>query len=145
AIGRARDRIGVAHPDRLLGGQVLEQRARPERPEVGLAVLADAGAADLPAEDLRHPLLAVADAEHRDAEVEEPGVHCRSARRVDAGWSAGEDQTLGTAPPDLIQGDAVREDLRVDLALADAAGDELRVLSAVIDDEDRIETLLNHR
>ena len=46
---------------------------------VGAAVLAGAGAGDRAAERLRHRLEAVADAEHRDARVEQRRVELRGA------------------------------------------------------------------
>ena len=39
--------------------------------------------------------------------------------------------------PDLVGGDAVADELRVDAALADAARDQLRVLATEVEDEDR--------
>jgi hypothetical protein len=39
--------------------------------------------------------------------------------------------------PDLFRAEPVRDELRVDTRLADAAGDQLAVLAAEVEDEDR--------
>ena len=69
----------MAHPHVLLGGLAAEQHAAVTR-ERGIrrSVLAQAGVGDLAAERLRHDLEAVADAERRDAEVEDAGVERRA-------------------------------------------------------------------
>ena len=56
---------------------------------------------------------------------------------VDRLGAAAEDHAGGTAGRDLGRGDRVRDDLGVDVRLAHPPGDELRVLRAEVDDEDR--------
>ena len=80
----ARHGVAVAHPHGVGRGQVVEQHAGPVDIERGRAVLALPVAADLAAERLRHELVAVADAEHRHAELEQPRVDLRRALLVDA-------------------------------------------------------------
>ena len=116
ALGRRRDRVAVAHPDRLLGGQVAEERARGVGLDLGLAELGDAGALDAAAELERHQLHAVADAEHRDAELEELGVDLRRAVGVHRGRAAGEDQRVRPPRAHRVGRDRVRDELRVDAA-----------------------------
>ena len=60
--------------------------------ELGLAELGDAGPVDRAAELQRHQLHAVADAERRDAELEQLRVDARRALGVDRRRPAGEDQ-----------------------------------------------------
>ena len=59
------------------------------------------------------------------------GVHRRRA--------AGEDQALGPARGDLLGADVVGQQLGEDAALAHAARDELRVLAAVVEDDDLVD------
>src|SRR5690606_30555344 len=88
------------------------------------------------AERVRHGLEAVADAQHGHARLEQRAVDRRRPRLVHAGRPARQDDG-GRAPlEDLLDRPRVRHDLRVHVRLAHAARDELRVLGAVVDDED---------
>ena len=78
ALGDAADHVAMAHPDLLRAGEPGEQRiGAVVEFEGGEAVLALVALADLAAQQVRHELLAVADAEHRLAAVEN--------RRIDGG------------------------------------------------------------
>ncbi len=90
-----------------------------------------------PPSSQRHELHPVADAQHGHAEIEERTVYSRGALLVDAVWAAGEDDAFGVLRPDLLNRRVVWDHLRVDAAFADAAGDELRVLPAEVQDEDQ--------
>ena len=65
------------------------------------------------------------------------GVDVRRVVRVDRCASSGEDQRDGVAAANLFGGDAMRDELRVDPGLSDAAGDQLRVLPAEVDHQHR--------
>ena len=84
-------------------------------------------------------LHAVADAEHRDAELEQLAIQARRAVGVDRGRAAGEDQALGLAPADLLRADVMGQQLAEDAQLAHAARDELRVLPAVVEHDDLVD------
>ena len=73
------DGVAVAHPHRLGLRQVRMQLSTSDI-QLGAAVLAGAGVGDGAAEGLRHRLKAVADAEHRNTEVEHRGVQLRRTR-----------------------------------------------------------------
>ena len=135
--GCPRDGVAVAHPHLLVGGEVLEQDPRLGHVELGTAVLALPRRLDLAAERLRHQLVPVADPEHRDAELEHAGVQGRRPRLVHRRGAAREHDARGRARGELGGGEVVRHDLRVDVALADPARDQLRVLRPEIDDQDR--------
>ena len=130
---RLEHRVAVRHPALLLGrgaGQQAPglgdgQRRAPE--------LADLGALDAAAEREHERLHAVADAEHGDAELEQLGIEPRGAGGVDRGRAAGQDQPLGRAAPHLLGADVVRQQLGEHAALADAAGDQLRVLAPEVE------------
>ncbi len=134
ALGRRDDGVAVAHPDDLLLRQAREERAR-AAVELGLAELGRAGAGHLAAELEREQLRAVADAERRDPELEELRVDPRSAVRVDGRRAAGEDQRGRVPAAHLVGAERVRDELRVDAGVADAARDQLRVLAAEVEHE----------
>src|SRR5438132_3851345 len=91
---------------------------------------------DLTAELVGEELHAVADAEHGEAGLEDVSGGLRSAFVVDGGWAAGEDEAARVEPLDLLPGSVVGDELAVDVALADAAGDEHRVLGTEVDNDD---------
>ena len=132
-----RDAIAVAHPDcmaALLPDAIEERRFR-DRLDLGAAVFAVMAALHLAAELRRHQLLAVADAEDRDAGLED---HLRRARRAflqHRGRPAGEDHRLGFQRGEGRFRLLIGRDLAIDAGLADAAGDQLRHLRAEIDDQ----------
>ena len=65
------------------------------------------------------------------------GVDVGRAVRVDRRRAAGEDQRRRISRRDLCRGEPVSDELRVDPRLAHAPRDELAVLAAEVDDEDR--------
>ena len=125
----------MAHPDDLLGHEVLEQRGGAVELDVGLAVLRHVVRLDRPAELPGHQLHPVADAERRQAQLEDPGIDLRSALGVDGCRPAGEDECRGVPPADLVGAEPMRDELRVDARLAHAARDQLAVLAAEVEHE----------
>src|SRR6185437_7593715 len=83
----------------------------------------------------REQLGAVTDAERRDALREDLRIHPRRALRIDGRRPPGQEDSDRVAPADLLDGHAVRDELRVHASLADAASDQLRVLPTEIDDQ----------
>ena len=72
--GAGGDHVAMAHPDLLAAGEAGEQRVgRTSEIERGQAVFAAVALAHLAAQQVRHQLLAVADAEHGDAEAKIAG------------------------------------------------------------------------
>ncbi len=136
ARGGLDDRVAVRHPGRLVGRQRREQRAL-TRAQGDLPVLAGSGLVDAPAELERKQLRSVTDAERGDAEVEDRRVELGSAVGVDRRRPTREDQRCGIAPADLGRRRPMGDELRVDARLAYPTCDELRVLAAEVDDEDR--------
>ena len=138
AFWRAAHGVAVAHPHGLLGGRVPVQggsavvRAR----ERGRAVLALLGVAHFATQRDGHDLLSVAEAEHRDAQLQDLGVDGGGVLGVDAGGAAGEDDGGGGDGADFVGRDVARHDLGVDVQVAHAAGDQLAVLGAEVEDED---------
>ena len=136
-VGHAHDRVVVAHPARLVLREVVEQHGAAVELHRGLAELRRARAADLAAERPGQRLHAVADAQHRHPELEDAGVEVGRARLVDARRPAGEDDPDRVARAQLLDRRVVRQELREHAALAHAPGDQLRVLRAEVEHDDR--------
>src|SRR5450830_675069 len=139
ALGKALDRIAMAHPDRLLrleSGEesVLGNHRYECRPE-----LFAFERHDLAAEGLGHEMQAVADAEDWNAAAPERGVGVGRAFLVDAGRPAGQDYGLGLAGCDLTPWSVEGKQLRVDVEIAHAAGYEAAVLAAEVKDDDCVD------
>ena len=139
-LGRPRDGVAVAHPHGVLGGEVLQQpsAAGVGDAEASTAVLALAGGRHLAAERPSHQLMPVADAQHGDAQLEQPGVDLRAVGLVHAGRTARQDDARGLPRSEVVGRGVVRDDLGVDVRLADPPGDQLRVLRPEVDDQDRM-------
>ena len=86
---------------------------------------------------MAHELLAVANAQYREAALEHDGIHSRRTLGHDAGGATRQDngsgiEFLNEGPVDSEAG----VDFAVDAGLADAPRDQLRYLRAEVDDED---------
>ena len=126
----------MRHPHRLLCGLSGEQH-RLGGPHNSPPVLSQAGLVDLSTEGRSHDLESVADAEHGDLRVQDRlvksrgvvDVHTRGATREDDGqWPLGQD---------LFGGERVRNHFGVQMRLADPTRDQLCVLRAEVDDQNR--------
>ena len=116
----------------------VQQPGRGRAPHLRVAELAVRGRRD-PAAELRgHGLHAVADAEHRHAELEH-GVR-RARRHVvrDRLRAAGEDDAARAEPADGVVAAVPGQDFAVDADLAHAPRDQLRVLRAEVEDQDPV-------
>jgi hypothetical protein len=139
--GRKRgDAVAVGHPhvERLALGEAMEDAFGPLDDDSSVAVLALLRGLDLAAELVGDELQAVADAEHRDAEVENALVDAGRALAVHARGAAREDDGARVHGGELLEGEGARVDLAVDALLPDAPRDELRVLGAEVEDEDEL-------
>ena len=141
-----RDLVAVAHPDlehavAFAGREVLdrlEQARVAARPHLGVAELAMRARLDLAAELDRHREHAVADAEHRHAELEHRLGRAQLVLLVGRGVAAREDDSLRRELAHELVADVVRMDLAEDVRLAHAPGDQLRDLRAEIEDQDLV-------
>ena len=145
--GRQRgDLVAVAHPDlehavAFVGREVLErlEQARvAARPHLGVAELAVRRRLDLAAELHRHREHAVADAEHRHAELEHRLRRAQLVLFVGRGVAARQDDPLRRELAHELVADVVRMDLAEDVRLAHAPGDQLRDLRAEVEDQDLV-------
>ena len=139
ALGDLRDAVAMAHPDDELLGKSREQLVARDRRHLGLAVLALRTGLNRAAKLLAHELHAVADAEDRDAQVEDLRIDTRRAFFEHAVRSAREDDALWHVLTELRRGRVEADDLRKDLLLTNATRDELRVLRTVVENDDTLE------
>ena len=140
--------VAVAHPNLEGRRQVVEQRRPPtgQTPSRRGAVLVQRGVSELlyhapghrPTQLVHHRLHAVADAQHRQPSLEHPVWDQRRAVLVDAGRATGQDDALGVDPLDFLPGVGGIGDLGVDLQFPDAAGDQVAVLGAEVNDGDTL-------
>ncbi|MDQ0849345.1 hypothetical protein QFZ65_001283 [Arthrobacter sp. B3I9] len=136
ALGRLVDGVAVAHPRALVLGHALKDGAavadgsglrRPVLPEPGLGHPA--------AQCVRHGLEAVADSENRDTGFEQVSADTGGALGVDAGRAAGEDDGGGVLGQQLLGAVGMRNHFRIHIRFPDAAGDQLRVLGTVVNNQ----------
>ncbi len=106
--------------------------------DIGATELAVMAAFDRAAELRRHHLLAVADAQHRHAAIEDDLRRARAAVVRHAGGGAGQDDGFRVQPRKGVVGFVEGHDFAKHPRLAHATGDELRDLRAEIDDENRL-------
>jgi hypothetical protein len=135
---RCMDGVAVRHPHVQVLGYAGQQRARSTDGDRGAAELAQPGPAHVPAERLRHRLEPVTDPERRHPGLEQTGVHSWGSVGVHRLGPSGQDDRLGLARKHLVDRHRVRHDLGVHLGLAHPPGDQLRVLGAEVDDQDRV-------
>ncbi len=140
-VGQLGDAVAMAHPDVVASAllpDAVEQRAVVGDLDGGAAELAVMPALDGAAELLGHGLLAVADAEHRHAGIEDR--HRRGRRIVVEHGSrpAGEDHGFRLHLLEGRFGLLERHDLGIDALLAHPARDQLRHLAAEIDNQNLV-------
>jgi hypothetical protein len=132
------DAVAVAHPDRLCGRLAGEQRRTVGTGrERGAAVLAAAGVGDLAAQLQSHGLEAVAQPQGGYPGREQRGVEPGGTLGVDTGGPAGQDHRGRVTLEQLGHRPGVGHDLGVAPGLTHPAGDQLGVLGAEVDDQDR--------
>ena len=139
---KTRDAVAVAHPhvqvfravvSRFITHAFKELRV-PVQAHACVAELALLAGLDRAAELRRHGLLAVADAENGNSQLEDFARRARSLRERHRLRSAGEDHAARRELPDLLGRRVVGMDLAVDAGLAHPPGDELGVLRAEVED-----------
>ncbi len=135
AGGKPLDLDAVAHPVDARRLDAVKERACAVVRQLDLAVFAYLGLAAGAAELVDHELLAVADAEDGQPQLED-GIVERGGVRLEHGRGpAGEDDGGGAEGADLVHRHRVGLDLAVNAALTHAARDEQIVLSAEIQNQ----------
>ena len=126
----------MAHPHRLRPVEADEQAVLGADRDGRRAVLALAGRLDAATELVRHQLRPVADPEHRQAPAPDRRIRLRRPVVVDRVRPAGQDHGARAAALQLRERRVVGQQLRVDVELADAPGDQLGELAAEVEDRD---------
>src|ERR1700733_8767939 len=130
--------VAMRHPDAERGGDVCEERQFfVDDRDFGMSILALAGGTDLASEVVRDELEAVADAKRGEAEIEDLGIGGRRVGIIDRARSPGGGDADGLLRANLLDGGGAGQDDGEDVLLADAAGDQLCVLRAEIENDDR--------
>ena len=126
SAGETRDVISVRHPDGEGVGKSFEQESLLYDGQCCGAVLLPIRALHFSAEDMRHELHSIADAE--DGNIEGKNVFCnaRSATHKDGIRSAGKNDA--SCVPHVRDWVCVRNKLCRNAKFPDATGDELRIL-----------------
>ena len=133
--------IAVAHPDRLLTIEAREEAVVIGDRDAGRPVFPAAGGQHVATQLAGHQLGPVADPQDRNPAAPHAAVGQRGIGVVDRVWATREDHRLWPPALDLRPGRVVREQLRIDVQLADPAGDQLGELAAEIEDDDGVGTL----
>jgi len=132
-------RVAVAHPGALVLGHAVEDGAAfSEGGGLGGPVLAQASLGHLAAKGVGHGLEAVADAEDRNPGFEQVSAHARGAFGVHARGSAGEDDGGRVLGQQLLGAVGMRNHFRIHIRFPDAAGNQLRVLGTVVNNQHRL-------
>ena len=128
----------MAHPAHIVLFQTGEETGFIVQHYSGLAVFPAAGMGHHTAQSLGHELVAVADAQDRDAHFENPFIHAGGIFRIDTVGTAGQDDGLGILGFDLVQGVIVRNDFAVHTAFTNSSGNQLAVLCAEVNYQDNL-------
>ncbi len=133
--------VAVRHPHRQRTLQSLEQRRvnrRAQQFHLRVAVLALVGGAHFAAQLVHHELQAVTDAQHRQSEMQDALVRRRRVGVVDGRRPARQHDARGRVALDFVERGGAGQDDGEDVLFADAARDELRILRAKVEDDDRL-------
>jgi hypothetical protein len=128
----------VAHPDGLGPIEAGEEAVTVADRDVGRPVLTVARRQDVAAQLVGHELGPVADPEDGDVAAPDGRIRLRRGRVVHGVRAAGQDDPLRPAAFDLRPRGVVRQELRVDIELPDAARDQLSELAAEVEDDDGV-------
>ena len=139
ALGHLFHIVAVAHPSDALLRKALEELA--VRVEIGFGLAVFPGGVlrpggDLAAQMVGQQLAAVANAKNRNPQFKNGGVYLRRGGIIHAVWPTGKDNADGRFRLQLVQRGGIGLNFAVHIALADAAGDELIVLSAKVQYDD---------
>ena len=135
ALGRAAHGVAVAHPHRLATlRRAVEKHRGAKARERSRTVLALVGVRDLAAKLDGHDLLAIAEAQDGDAELEDAGVHVGRALGVDGGGATRKDDRGWSHLRKLVRRDVAGDNLRIDVQVTDPTSNELPVLGTKVED-----------
>jgi len=120
--------VAVAHPAGQVEVQLLEQRLGMHDGQQRAPVLALCGGLHDAAQQMRHQLMPVADAQHGDAQREQFRVNARGIRLVNTCGTARQDNPLRSTGTQVRQRRIIRQNLAEHITFAHAPRNQLRVL-----------------
>jgi hypothetical protein len=130
-------RVAMRHPDREQLGQSLKKlRVKFLDLNFRVSILAFRGRPHLAAERVHHELQSVADAEHRDAEIEDTLVGQRRIFVVHRRRPARQNDSHRRVAANFFQAGVEGQDDRENFLFADAARNQLRILRPEVEDND---------
>ena len=135
AVRDAPDAVAVAGPDPDLARKPVEEGAARLGPHGGVTELALGRRLHLSPQDVGHQLHAVADAEHRHPEGQHPLGAPGRLGLADARRPPGENQPGRPPGRQLVDRGVKREDLGIEIELAQSTGDQLGVLRSEVEHE----------
>ena len=141
ALRRVRHMVGVAHPRDGLGLHAREQGAFHVKAYRHAAVLALCRALHRAAEGVGGNLHPIADAQHRNAQLVNPGIDARRVLVEHGRRAAGENHAHRLLRAQLVERSRIGNHLAEDLRLAHAAGDKLGILRAKVHNDDALYVL----
>ena len=134
-LGQLGQLVPVGVPDFQRVSQPLKERAFRKDLQRAHPVFTAFRVFDLASQVVPHELHSVADSQHGNAQFEKLCGRVGRLLAVDAGGPSGQDDCPRRKLFDLFDADVEGNNLRVDLAFADPAGDDLRVLGAEVENE----------
>ncbi len=139
AGGELQSFIAVRHPNRYRTFQALEElRVAAQQLHLRMAVLALVGRPHFAAQLVDHELQAVTDAKHGQPQVQHLLVGGRGVGIIDGRRPPRQNDARGTIALDFFELGGAGKDDGEDVLFADAAGNELRILRAEVEDDDRL-------
>ena len=127
--------IAVGHPGGHGGGEFGKEGIGVDEVDFGVAVFALAGGADAASEVMDDVLESITNSQDGKAEGQDCGIGWRRIGVVDGAGASGEDEADGAVGEDFVDGGGARKHHREDVLFTDAAGDELGVLRAEVEDD----------
>src|SRR5260221_5492905 len=133
AAGQFKGLVAMGHPNVQGRRQIFEQPRLPADRDFRVSILAPGAGTDLAAELVGDEVQSVADAEHRKTQGEDAVVGGRSVVVIDRRRPSTQNDARRTIALDFVKRGAAGQDDGENFQFADAAGNELRVLRAEIE------------
>ena len=129
--------VTMAHPDlsRCRRRETGEQVGRIVNSQLGRTELAPVGLGHLPPGQVVQNPHAIADAQKRNRQTEDGGGERRGVGVVHAGRPTRQDNAFWIHGLNTVYGNIVRMDLAVDVRLANAASNQLRILTTEVENK----------
>ena len=132
------DLVGMAHEADLIFAKPPEKHRGGVHRHAGLAVFAGLAGGHFTAGRPRKELCAIANAQHRDAHIENGRIAMGRFGQIDAVRAAGQNNADGIDLPDRLRGDVPRFHDRVDMTFPHTPGDQFLILPAKIENQNRL-------